>query len=100
VFEDAYDENGPMSFIVGNFGMHMFPAVAVYALADRADVYCGKDNVVIQCNLALAVSLVRTLPPTADVLLIQHNPTDPLSFFRYGCTLKIPCKCTNAVYLQ
>lgn len=87
MFEDAYDENGPLEFIIGNFGMHMFPAVAVYALADRADVYCGKDNVVIQCNLALAVSLVRTLYPTANNLFIPHNSTDCLPFFSGMATL-------------
>jgi len=57
VFERAYESNGALGFILGNFAMHYLPALLAMFMARREHVYCGAVRAFGQAWTSLAIFL-------------------------------------------
>ena len=73
VFEQAFEDNGSLVYIFGNFLMHYLPSVVAYALADKSYIVCGFQTSLRQIWAAYGFFLVWN---------ILHDP-----WRVYGCNL-------------
>lgn len=73
VFEQAFQDNGAVVYILGNFLMHYLPSVVALLLADKSYIFCGLQDSLRQIWSAYGFFLVWNL---------LHDP-----WRVYGCNL-------------